>query len=81
MDGVGKWVRVNRLANGWTQTELGSRIGSDSGSVSRWERDAGLPSLVQFRRLCLEFECSADKPLGLPLAQRKRVRRAAASPD
>lgn len=78
MGKLGEWLRSNREQRVWTQAALAQRIGSDSGSVSRWERGVGLPNLAQFRRLCIAFKSSADAALGLPLSAsaRKRARRA-----
>lgn len=62
---IGKWVRTQRRARGWSRAELARRIRAEVGGVGRWERDECLPHLEQFRRMCRLFGCSADGPLGL----------------
>lgn len=74
---LGQWVRSGRVAMSWTQAEFARRVGTDVGSVSRWERGVGRPGLQAFRRMCVIFERSADDALGLPEPIRKRTRRAA----
>jgi transcriptional regulator with XRE-family HTH domain len=78
MADLGHWVRKNRVARNWAQSELARRVGVDSGSVSRWERSCGTPSLAAFERMCVLFEESADAALGLPQPIRRRGRRAVA---
>lgn len=72
LDALAEWVRTNRTALGWTQSELSRRLSIDVGSISRWERSVGAPGLKAFRRMCVLFDCSADKALGLPEPFRKR---------
>lgn len=72
---IGKWVRTQRLARGWSQAELarrlrvvsggGRNIAREVGGIGRWERDDCLPHLGVFRQLCVLFACSADVPLRL----------------
>jgi transcriptional regulator with XRE-family HTH domain len=64
------WLRRARRERDWTQGDLAKRVGTDPGSVSRWERGVAQPNLGQFRRLCLALGCSADDPLGLPARRR-----------
>jgi transcriptional regulator with XRE-family HTH domain len=68
MDGhahLASWIRANRIKRGWTQRELGRRVGAVHMTVSRWETCLNVPSLAQFRALCLVFGSSADRALGL----------------
>jgi transcriptional regulator with XRE-family HTH domain len=66
MTGVGEWLRRKRIERGLTQAQLARRLRTESAAVSRWERGQHLPSLDQFRQLCLTLVASADDGLGLP---------------
>lgn len=68
---IGVWISKNRQAKGWNQQSLAVAIGSQSSSVSRWERDECLPDLENFRALCEAFGASADEALGLNGQRRK----------
>jgi transcriptional regulator with XRE-family HTH domain len=55
MSAVGELVRGRRKERGWTQTQLGERIGVDQSSVSEWERGVSLPSDLKRVAAALEI--------------------------
>src|SRR4051812_23024385 len=66
---LGQWLRAHRTQNGWTQTDLADLLAVANSTVSRWERDQGEPSLLEFRDCCLLFRASADAALGTGLGE------------
>lgn len=54
-----------RLELGWTQEELGERIGCGNSHVNHWERARRCPSSWNLRRLCEAMNVSSDWLLGL----------------
>src|SRR4029077_15019411 len=60
----GQWLRDHRVRCRWTQLELAHQLQVATSTVSRWERDCGEPSVMEFRELCLLFRVSADAALG-----------------
>src|SRR5262245_825240 len=64
MHNVGQWLRDHRIAKKWTQCVLAERLGVATSTVSRWERNQGTPTLLEFRGCCLLFQASADEALG-----------------
>lgn len=63
-------TQINSIASerarfGWSQTDLGKKVGKDRKTVARWEADpSSMPirSLIQLAKL---FNCSTDYLLGL----------------
>ena len=61
----GERLRTAREIKGITQSELGELIGIGSGSISQWERNAGLPRADHLQNLCRALQVSADFLLSL----------------
>lgn len=57
-------LRNERERRGWSQARLAETVGTDTGTVSRWERGATSPSPYFRERLCALFEKDA-RELGL----------------
>lgn len=57
-------IRLLRKAKGYSQKELGKRIGVSLQTVSNWERSVAEPSLIDINNLCHEFQVTADYLLG-----------------
>lgn len=63
-------TQINTIASerarlGWSQTDLGMKVGKDRKTVARWEADPSsmpIKSLLQLSKL---FNCSTDYLLGL----------------
>ena len=62
---LGVKLRKLREAHWMTQQDVAKRIGVKRASISRYESDAGTPSLERFRDLCKLFNVSADYLLDL----------------
>lgn len=48
---VGEQIRALRRKAGWTQAELGRRIGVGQSKVSEWEIDRVMPGAATFLRI------------------------------
>ena len=62
---LGGWIKREREQRGWTQLDLSKRVGTDPGTVSRWERLKVKPELSQLAKLCEVFETSPADVLPL----------------
>ncbi len=62
---LGQRIMEMRSAFGWSQVELGKRLGVAKQTVSNWENDNIQPSIEMLIRLCKIFRVSADYLLGL----------------
>lgn len=57
---LGDRVRELRKEHGWSQGDLGTRIGTDAGRISRYEGGKITPSLEALVRLADVLEVSVD---------------------
>ena len=73
---VGKNIAELRKQKGWTQAELGERIGVSNQAVSKWEVGVTMPDIALLPRLADVFSCSIDalfsreakvEPVGAPV--------------
>lgn len=48
---VCQWIRRARESRGWTQTDLGDKIGVTKANVSHWETGKHEPSFLQLLRI------------------------------
>jgi putative transcriptional regulator len=53
-------IRELREARGWTQLELGNKLGVTPVTVYNWERGQHMPTAVQLRALARAFGVSMD---------------------
>ena len=58
MTKVGDWIRTHRMRRDWSQTELASRIGVASLSITNWEGGKNIPQEANFQRLETIFKVS-----------------------
>lgn len=65
----GSDIRALRARHGWTQSELADRLGTDSVTVSRWERGKTRPRPSARARLG-ELELESGLPSGIGLLVR-----------
>ncbi len=65
MDGFGEKIKEFRLAKGWSQKELATKIGLSQGAIFYWENDIKEPTISALKKLCEVFDVSADYLLGL----------------
>ena len=63
----GEAVRTVRLSRKMTQMDVCHRMGFRSNRVSNWEMPSGsdMPTLKDFRRLCLVLNCPPGDLLGI----------------
>ena len=57
-------IRELREANGWTQTQLGKRIGVAKTTITGYEREDRQPTPATICALCDLFGCTSDYLLG-----------------
>ena len=57
---MGKRIRELRLQHGWSQTELGRRIGVNKSVISFYELGTRFPTYDNLLRICDVFNVSAD---------------------
>lgn len=57
-------IRELREANGWTQAQLGKRIGVAKTTITGYEREDRQPTPATICALCDLFGCTADYLLG-----------------
>ena len=58
---IGKNIASFRKAKGWTQAELGEKIGVSNQAVSKWESGTSMPDVMLLPVLADAFECYIDE--------------------
>ena len=58
-------IRRLRTEKGWTQEELGERVGVSAQAVSKWETEQSLPDIAQLPLLAKAFGVTTDLLFGL----------------
>ena len=58
-------IRSLRMERGWTQEELGERVGVSAQAVSKWETGQSLPDISQVPLLAKAFSVTTDLLFGL----------------
>ena len=57
---IGKNIASYRKEKGWTQAELGDKLGVSNQAVSKWESEMTMPDVMMLPVLASVFECSID---------------------
>ncbi len=57
---IGKTITTLRKAKGWTQVELAEKLDVSDKAISKWEKDAGVPSIEFFPHLAQLFDVTID---------------------
>ena len=57
---IGKRIRELRLQHGWSQTELGRKIGVNKSVISFYELGTRFPTYENLLRICDVFNVTAD---------------------
>ena len=60
---IGKAISYLRKRAGYTQKDLGDRIGVSDKTVSKWERGQGLPEVTYLRKLSILLDTDTDSLL------------------
>lgn len=58
---IGKNIARFRKAKGWTQAELGEKIGVSNQAVSKWESETSMPDVMLLPVLADAFGCYVDE--------------------
>ena len=58
---IGKNIASFRKAKGWTQAELGEKIGVSNQAVSKWESEMSMPDVMLLPALADAFGCYIDE--------------------
>ena len=58
---IGKNIASFRKAKGWTQAELGEKIGVSNQAVSKWESETSMPDVMLLPVLADAFGCYVDE--------------------
>ncbi len=58
--GLGERIKALRKETGWSQAELGAKVGTDSQRISRYENGRITPSLDAIVRIAEAFNVSID---------------------
>ena len=58
---IGKNIACFRKAKGWTQAELGEKIGVSNQAVSKWESETSMPDVMLLPALADAFGCYIDE--------------------
>ena len=62
---IGQTIKNLRQQKGWTQAELGEKIGYSLQAVSAWERGQNRPDIQAIPVLCKIFDVTSDQLLGI----------------
>jgi transcriptional regulator with XRE-family HTH domain len=62
---AGDLLRAMRLRHGWTQEQVGQRLGVERHSVARWELGERLPSIEQIQSLCYALDAREEELVAL----------------
>lgn len=57
----GSFINRMRVARGYTQRQLGDRLGVSAGTISRWESGADVPGLEELRQLAVALGCTQEE--------------------
>jgi len=63
MAGYGRMLLEARDRRGWTQDEVGSRVGVSASTLSRWENELGPPEIKYIDKLVLALGLSPEELL------------------
>lgn len=58
---VGKNIAVLRKEKGWTQAQLGERLGVSNQAISKWEQEMNLPDVMLLPTIAKVFGVTIDR--------------------
>lgn len=61
---LGERIKEKRLERGWTQSQLGKKIGVRAGTISWWEHNGASPNIYAVWDLADVFGCTIDELCG-----------------
>lgn len=62
---ISEQIKKLRQQKGWTQNELGEKVGYSPQTISAWERGQNQPDLQAISALCKLFDVTSDQLLGI----------------
>ena len=62
---IGNKIKELRKSKNLSQTSLGKILGTTQDTISLWELNKSLPDIEMLKKICIEFDVSADFLLGL----------------
>lgn len=66
-------IKKLRKARGWTQTELGEKIGVSKNSISAWEQGKSEPKGESLSKLADLFGCTTDYLCGVEIPEKVKL--------
>lgn len=54
---LGEAIRYYRVKNGWTQSQLASRLSKCQATIAHWEKNRVTPKTKDMHRISLELGC------------------------
>ena len=60
---IGKFIADERKKKGYSQVELGDKLGVSNKTISKWETGKGFPDISLLLPLCEELEISVNELL------------------
>jgi transcriptional regulator with XRE-family HTH domain len=75
-----QWIREGRKAAGWSQAELGTKVGVGQVQVSLWETGKARPTAEQERELRKSLRVAEPVPTPTPVVVRKQAQAAIVPP-
>ena len=64
---IGKSIKVNRIAQNYTQTQLAQKIGVTHAAISYWENGVNIPNVKDCWLLADALEITIDELVGRDL--------------
>ena len=58
---IGKFIADERKKKGYSQVELGDKLGVSNKTISKWETGKGFPDISLLLPLCEELEISVPE--------------------
>lgn len=62
---LGNKIKELRKLNNLSQTAFGKILGTTQDTISLWELNKSLPDIEMLKKICIEFDVSADYLLEL----------------
>ncbi|WP_051226372.1 helix-turn-helix domain-containing protein [Butyrivibrio sp. MC2013] len=71
---IGKVIKEARTSKGYTQKELGGRLGVTDKAVSKWELGKSLPDITLLESLSRELDLSVNRIVGIADTHKEEIK-------